>query len=98
MVVGDVITNPSGTYDATINGNGQIDGAIYTRGEFKVNGGGGGLNVNGGVWASEEAELNGNAQVAYNQTYMSAIGSFNITTQVQVTSWKDMQNPYQLTP
>lgn len=98
VVVGDVLTNPNAVYDAEINGNGQIDGVIYTRGEFEVNGGGGGLNVNGGLWAGEETELNGNAHISYNQDYMSAIKALNINPGVQIISWKDTQNPYSLTP
>jgi hypothetical protein len=98
LVVGDVITNPDDTSDATINGNGEIEGVIYTRGEFDINGGGGNLNINGGVWAGEEAELNGNAHVAYNQDYMSAIEALNINPDVQVVSWEELQNPYRLTP
>lgn len=90
VVAGDVLTNPLGTYDATINGNGQIDGAIYTRGEFQVNGGGGGLNVNGGVWAGTEAELNGNAAISYNRDYMEAIKALDIDPGVQVLSWREI--------
>lgn len=89
IVVGDVLNNPSATFDATINGNGQIDGCIYTRGIFRVNGGGGGLNVNGGVWSGEEAELNGNATVTYNAGYMAAIRA-NISADVQVISWREI--------
>ena len=98
VVVGDVITNPGTEENTTINGNGQIDGVIYTRGDFNVNGGGGNLNVNGGVWAGQEAELNGNANITYNQTYMDAVKYLNLTTSVQISSWKDMQKPYLLTP
>lgn len=98
VVVGNVITNPDASYDATINGNGQIEGAIYTRGEFRINGGGGNLNVNGGVWAGVEAELNGNANVTYNKTYMDAVRFLNLDASVQISSWKDTQNPYPLTP
>lgn len=96
VVAGDVLTNPDGEYDATINGNGQVQGVIYTRGEFSINGGGGGLNVNGGVWTGHEAELNGNANVTYNKTYMDAVSSLNINASVQIRSWKDQQNPYTL--
>jgi len=88
VVVGDVITNPSGTYDATINGNGTIDGCIYTLGVFSVNGGGNRLNVNGGVWSGIEAELNGNATVTYNSDYMAAIKAHTLP-QVQIISWRE---------
>lgn len=98
VVVGDVITDPEDTEDATLNGNGIVEGAIYTRGEFRINGGGGVLNVNGGVWAGEEARLNGSADVVYNEEYMSAIGSLGIDASVQITEWKDLQNPYQVAP
>jgi len=97
VVVGDVITNPDGTYDATINGSGQIDGVVYTRGEFRVNGGGGGLNVNGGVWAGELTRLNGNAHVAYNESYMNSIDALDVGGEVQVISWIENPSPYPLT-
>ncbi len=98
VVVGDVLTNPGGTYDATINGNGQVAGVIYTRGTFSINGGGGGLNVSGGVWSGEEVELNGNANITYNKEYMDAISGLNINPGVQIDSWRDTQGPYKLTP
>lgn len=90
VVDGDVVTNPGEWFDVTINGNGQIDGCIYTRGEFRINGGGGGLNVFGGVWASEEARMNGNATVEYNEEYMLAIESLNINPDVQITTWREV--------
>lgn len=96
VVVGDVLTNPDDIQNASINGNGEVQGAIYTRGEFKVNGGANRLNVDGGVWAGGEAVLNGNADVTYNQAYMDAIRDLNINAQAQVTAWKDTQNPYTL--
>jgi hypothetical protein len=89
IVVGDVLNNPSATFDATINGNGQIDGCIYTLGQFRINGGGGGLNVNGGVWAGTEAELNGNATVTYNADYMAAIKA-NVQADVRIISWREL--------
>ena len=92
VVAGDVITNPSAVYDATINGNGQIDGVVYTRGEFRINGGGGGLNVNGGVWAGGLARLNGNAHIIYNEDYMRAIDALDIDSEAQITFWQDLRN------
>ena len=95
-VVGNVITDPDAEQDATINGNGEVNGAIYTRGEFNINGGGGNLNVNGGIWSGDEAELNGNVNAVYNQTYMDAIGALGLVGTAQITSWDDTQNPYGL--
>ena len=98
VVVGDVVTNPDDYQDSSINGNGTIEGAIYTRGKFVINGGGGALNINGGVWAGEIAILNGFSNVAYNEFYMKALGSMEIDASVQISSWKDQQPPYPLTP
>jgi len=97
IVVGDVITNPSGTYDAEIVGEGSLDGVLYTLGEFDVNGGGStGFDVNGGVWAGQDVTINGSADIFYNATYMSSIAGLNIEPVPQVTSWQDSQNPYEL--
>ncbi|MDD5431369.1 MAG: hypothetical protein PHO70_00055 [Candidatus Omnitrophica bacterium] len=95
VVAGDVINDLTATQDTTLNGNGTVDGCIYTRGEFRVNGGGGGnLNVNGGVWAGElGARVNGSVNIGYNQTYMDALAGLNINPGVQVISWRDLQNP-----
>lgn len=89
VVVGDVLTNPGGQFDTEINGNGQIAGAIYTTGEFEINGGGGNLNVDGGVWAGTEAELKGNSTVTYNAAYMSVISGFIIPTP-QISGWREI--------
>ena len=91
VVVGNVLTDPSAVEDTTINGNGQIAGAIYTTGDFRINGGGNGFNINGGVWAGDEARVNGNATLAYNFTYMNAIKALNINADVQVVSWQDLE-------
>ena len=98
VVVGDVITSPDDIQDATISGNGQVEGMIYTRGDFRVNGGGGNLNVDGAIWAGEEARLNGNAHVAFNQDYMTALENLGIDSDAQVISWREQINPYSLTP
>lgn len=96
VVVGDVINTPNVTEEATINGRGEIDGAIYTRGTFRVNGGAGGLNIDGGVWSGTEARINGNCNITYNETYMNAIGGMNLGGSVQVSSWRDLDNPYEI--
>ena len=87
VVVGSVLTNPNAVEDTTINGNGQVAGAIYTTGTFRINGGGNGLNVDGGIWSGEQATLNGNATVQYNATYMNAIKNLQINAGVQIISW-----------
>jgi len=89
VVVGDVITDPDDVDDTVINGNGTIDGVVYTLGEFRINGGGGDLNVNGGVWAGEEVRINGNAHIAYESSYMNAIQSLDIDPGVYISSWRD---------
>jgi len=96
VVVGDVITDPDETDDAVINGNGTIDGVIYTLGEFRINGGGGNLNVNGGVWAGEEVRINGNASITYESNYMDAIEALDIDPGVYISSWQESVNPYRL--
>lgn len=90
VVVGDVLTDPDDVEDATINGNGTVQGAIYTRGTFRVNGGGNGLNVNGGVWAGREARLNGNATVQYDRQYMDALQGL-LQADVEMVLWREGQ-------
>ena len=88
-VVGDVITSPDDVQDATISGNGQIEGMVYTRGSFRINGGGNNLNVDGAVWGGEEIRLNGNVHIIYNSDYMGAVQSLGIDAEAQVTSWEE---------
>ena len=88
IVVGNVLTDPTEVDDTTINGNGQVVGAIYTTGQFKVNGGGGGLNIDGGVWSGQAMTLNGGVTVQYNANYLKAIKNLNITPGVQLISWQ----------
>ncbi|MBI4974981.1 MAG: hypothetical protein HZC19_04200 [Candidatus Omnitrophica bacterium] len=90
VVAGDVVTNPGAEADTTINGNGTIDGVVYTLGDFRINGGGNGLGVTGGVWGRDEVRLNGNATVSYNQDYMNAISGLNIGFKPQIVSWKEI--------
>ncbi len=95
VVAGDVITDPDDTQDATLNGSGTIDGVIYTRGDFIINGGGvDGLNIDGGIWSGEETRLNGSANVAWNEYYMDAIDALNIEPLAQIIYWEDLKSPY----
>ena len=93
LVVGDVRTNPDAdSNDTVINGNGMIDGCIYSTGQFRVNGGAGNLNVFGGVWSgSDGVRLNGNVTVEYNKPYMDAIRYIiNPSSIVQAISWREI--------
>ncbi len=94
LVVGNVLTDPEDTADSTLNGNGTVDGCIYTTGKFDINGGGGNLNVNGGVWAGTEAELNGNVMVNYNLSFMDSIEflvqSHGAGSVVQLLTWREL--------
>ena len=89
VVVGNVLTDPTDVDDTTINGNGQVSGAIYTTGKFKINGGGNGLNVNGGIWSGQAMTLDGGIAVQYNADYMDAIKNLNINPGVQLISWRE---------
>ncbi|MBI4354550.1 MAG: hypothetical protein HY595_04870 [Candidatus Omnitrophica bacterium] len=89
VVVGNVLTDPTATEDTTINGVGTVEGAIYTTGDFVINGGGGGLNVFGGVWAGDGARLNGNATVEYYAAYMQAIANLDLNADVQLVGWRE---------
>ncbi|MBU4304867.1 MAG: hypothetical protein KJ893_04485 [Candidatus Omnitrophica bacterium] len=92
LVVGDVTTNPSSTSETVINGNGQIDGCVYSTGQFRVNGGGNGLNVHGGVWSgSDGVRLNGSVDIEYDLDYMNAIRDvIQPGSTVQVISWRKL--------
>ena len=91
VVAGDVISDPDDTTSTTINGNGHIDGCVYSTGEFRVNGGGGiGLNVLGGVWSGSDGVLiNGSVEIGYHKPYMDAIRYIiNPSSIVQLISWR----------
>jgi len=96
VVGGFFVVGGEVTYDAVISGNVNVNGCIYTRGNFTINGGGNALNIDGGVWAGLGTTLNGNAKVSYNNTHMQAIKNLGIDTNAQVMFWQDMQNPYTL--
>jgi len=96
-VAGFFVVGGEVTYNATISGNVDVDGSIYTLGRFTINGGGNALNVDGGSWSGQLTTLHGGATVHYNQTVMTAIRNLNFTTDVQIVSWREVKNPYNLT-
>jgi len=80
IVVGNVWPVPPTVTDSdsTLNGNGTIEGCVYSLGEFRINGGGStGLNVNGGVWSESGAELKGTSTVTYDGFKMKAIENWS---------------------
>ncbi|MFC1514676.1 hypothetical protein ACFL5X_02130 [Candidatus Omnitrophota bacterium] len=90
VVAGDIISDPDDTDDMVINGVGEINGVIYTRGVFRVNGGAGSINVNGGVICGELGKLNGNVNVTFNAEYMMALSdSVTVEGNVMVVSWEE---------
>jgi Tfp pilus assembly protein PilX len=100
IVKGFIVVGGNTVYDAEIGGNASIDGCLYTRGNVWLHGGGGNIiNVQGGVWSGGTTTLQGNEQINYNVDYMDAIRvGLHPSTVVQLTSWKDKQNPYPLSP
>jgi len=88
VVAGNVITDSTGA-NTTMDGKATIDGCVYTLGDFRINGGGSGLGVTGGVWGRDEIRLNGNATVTYNPAYMTSIQNMSIGFVAQFTSWKE---------
>jgi hypothetical protein len=87
VVVGNVETADANTMDTTVNGNGIINGAIYTTGTFKINGGGNSLIVTGGVWANA-AVVQGSATVQHNADYMKAIEGLGVNANLQLRCWR----------
>jgi hypothetical protein len=94
VVVGNILVDPTVTSDTSINGNVAVSGCIYSTGEFVLNGGGNALNVDGGIWAGEDAEFKGATEVQYNATYMNLIkdliNSLSSVT-VQLLSWRQLE-------
>jgi len=89
VVGGDTI------YTTTISGNVGIDGSIYTPGPINVDGGGTNLNIDGCIWAGSVL-LEGSITLTYNAQYAQIIRDSGFNTIFRLTSWRDTQNPYQL--
>ncbi len=67
VITGNLILSGSLTYE----------GLVYVKGTITVSGGGGGLNVTGGVMAGGLASLNGNVTINYDQATLAAVGRQN---------------------
>ncbi|MFH0839917.1 MAG: hypothetical protein V1883_02745 [Candidatus Omnitrophota bacterium] len=90
IVRGDVATDPEDTGDTSINGVGSIDGCIYTTGAFNINGGADSLNVNGGVWAGQEAVLRGTAEIQENEEYLQNIVETFGIYYISTNQWREL--------
>lgn len=97
-VGGFIVVGGEVSYDATLRGTSIIDGCIYTRGNFTIKGGGNALNVSGVIWSGGSTNLGGNGKVKYNENYAAAIKNLGINTDAQITSWRDTQPLYNLSP
>lgn len=91
IVVG---TDPTVTFDTSLNGNILIDGCIYTTGTFTNSGGGNQADVNGGVWAGTDVNLSGSIDITYNLDFMMAIKNVveinGASGALQVLSWREL--------
>lgn len=84
------------TNDIRIIGNVNVQGCIYATGQFRIDGGGGQLNIDGAVFAGN-ALINGGGTLAYNDTYMQIMQAWSSNVDsLTVTSWEDMDNTYNL--
>jgi hypothetical protein len=100
VVCGFIVVGGNTVYNAEIGGNASIDGCLYTRGNIWMHGGGGNvINVDGGLWAGGTVTMDGNEEIDFNSPgngaqYTAAIENLGINADVQVTSWRETQNPY----
>jgi len=62
------------TGDLKLSGTLQYEGLVYVGGKLTVSGGGGDLNVTGGVMAHETVDLNGNVAITYDQETLLDVG------------------------
>ena len=76
----------SGNLD--LNGGFTWHGLVYVRGDVTTSGGGGGVNIYGGIMAGGNVNtLNGNIKVYYNQSTIDAVSQNAFSTKMIV--WKD---------
>ena len=95
-VGGYFIVGGDTVYTTTISGNVGLDGCIYTPGPINVDGGGTNLNINGCIWAGSVL-LEGSITITYNEEYATGIETSGSNVPIiRPTSWRETQNPYQL--
>lgn len=92
-VHGFFVVGGAAVYDATLGGNVNVDGCIYTRGDFTANGGGNVLNISGAVWVGNDAIINGNVDIQYNAAYVAGLQKLGVNTKYR-TVWREAQNPF----
>ncbi len=92
-VVGGFIVLADETLESPIimKGNATIEGVVYTKGDFAVDGGGHSLNINGGVFSGDMFVLNGGIDIQANQAYADAIQNLNPTTGFSILSWRELR-------
>jgi hypothetical protein len=92
-VYGFFVVGGEAICDVTIVGNVNVNGCIYTQGDFTVKGGGGALNISGAVWSGGDTNLNGSIDIDYNADYVAGLLKLGINTNYRKI-WREVQNPY----
>ena len=93
-VHGFFVVGGEAIYDTTIAGNVSIDGCLYTQGDFTVKGGGGVMNVTGGIWVGGNATLKGGITLAYEGNYMTAVRDLGMGVEPPKILWREAQSPF----
>ncbi len=89
-VHGFFVVGGEAIYDATMNGTVSVDGCIYTKGDFTVLGGGGTMNVTGGIWVGQNATLKGGITLEYEADYMKGVQDLGMNETKPRITWRDV--------
>jgi len=93
-VHGFFVVGGEAIYDTTIAGNVSIDGCLYAQGDFTVLGGGGTMNVTGGIWVGQNATLKGGITLEYNGDYMKGVQELGMGVEPPKILWRETQSPF----
>lgn len=93
-VSGFFVVGGEAIYDTTFAGNVNVNGCIYTQGDFTVLGGGGTMNVTGGIWVGDKATLKGGITLEYNADYLRAVQDLGMNETRPKILWREAQNPF----